>query len=229
MQISIVIPCFNEEANINSVLTELLNDIKSLKYQVEVIVVNDGSTDDTFKIIKNFNSNNIKIINHIKNKGFGASFWSGVNISTGDYVVMVPGDGEAKFRDIIYALPLIDHVDLIIPFFVNKNKRNHFRRVISFLFTNIINLTFGLSLNYTNGTIIYPRKELIKINSKSKGFLFQVEILVKLIKKGLSFAEVPVKLNSRLSGKSKAIKFKTFINVCFDYLVLINDIFFKKK
>ena len=229
MKISIVVPCFNEEANINLVLDELIIDLKSLKYQAEIIVINDGSTDDTYKIVNNYNSQYIKLINHTKNQGFGAAFWSGVNKSSGDYVIMVPGDGEARFRNIIYALQLIDHVDLIIPFFMNKNKRNFFRRLISFLFTKVINLTFGLSLNYTNGTIIYPKKELIKINSKSKGFLFQVEILVKLIKSGLIYAEVPVKLNSRISGKSKAIKFKTFINVCFDYLVLINDIYFKKK
>jgi len=228
--LSIVVPCFNEEDNIEIVLDEIIACKKKSDLNIEIIVVNDGSTDKTFEKCAKYNkSTYIKLINHKKNKGFGAAFWSGVYAANGKYLIMVPGDGEARFKRVLFATKLLGNVDIILTFFTNKTKRSFSRRFLSKIFTSIINLTFGTKLNYTNGMNIYPTDALKNIECESSGFFFQAEIIVKLLLKNLSFAEVPIKLDSRFNGTSKAVRLSILFIIIKDYISLIRYVYFNKK
>jgi len=93
----------------------------------------------------------------------------------------------------------------------------------------IVNFTFAINFNYTNGTILYRRSILRQLNSRSYGFFFQTDILVRLTKKGYLFAEVPCRLLSRKSGKSKAISFYSFAKIAKAYIFLIWDYYFMRS
>ena len=199
MQLSIIIPCLNEANNISKVINDILTRLSTHKIKNELIIVDDGSTDKTYEVSLALKKrcHNIKIIKHPNNLGFGAAFWSGVSEAKGQYLMLIPGDGESKIDDLINSLPMLNEVDLIIPYVYNKINRSITRRVISKIFTLLINFIFRTTLNYTNGTVIYKSAIVKKVDLHSKDFFFQTELLLRLIKSGYLYCEIPVFLEKR--------------------------------
>ncbi|MDD4996459.1 MAG: glycosyltransferase family 2 protein [Patescibacteria group bacterium] len=232
MNLSIIIPALNEEKNIEATVDNVLNAFKELQIAGEIVIVNDGSTDKTGLLIekKIFQFPKIiKMIFHQFPQGVGVSFWDGVENATGDIVAMIPGDNENNPQEILRYYWLMDHVDFVAPFIFNKEVRPVFRRFLSSLYHFIIRISFSINLNYVNGTILARKSVLNSISHRSKGFFFQTECLVKLIKRGYLFAEVPSKLNIRREGFSKALKFKSFLKVLGDYFNLLFDVYIEER
>jgi glycosyltransferase involved in cell wall biosynthesis len=226
-QISVVMPALNEEHNIKAAIDTVISSFREYNLAGEIVVINDGSTDNTVNFIKEEISlgkgYNIKLINHDKPHGVGASFWDGVDLSEGDIVVMLPGDNENDPREIFRYYKLLEHVDIVIPFVFNKEVRSIFRNTLSFVYRFIINSTFFVNFNYTNGTILYRRSILKDLDYRSSGFFFQTDILIRLVRKGYLFSEVPYKLSVRKGEASKAVSFPSLLQVIKGYLRLVKD------
>ena len=168
------------------------------------------------------------MIRHDRPKGIGASFWEGVDSAKGDAIVMLPGDNENDPQETLRYYKLLEHVDIVIPFIFNREVRPLFRNVLSLLYRFIINTTFLINFNYTNGTVLCRRSILWGIDERSDGFFFQTDILIRAAKKGYLFAEVPYKVGSRKNGVSKAISFPSLFKVVGGYLKLVGDYYFRK-
>jgi len=232
MNLSIIVPVLNEEKNIEAVINNALFSLKEFGISGEIIVVNDGSTDNTGLLVKEKIKefpDTIKMISHKKPKGIGASFWDGVDNASGEVVVMLPGDNENDPREILRYYWLIEHVDLVIPFIFNKEIRPFFRRLLASLYNFIIRISFSVNFNYTNGTTLYRRSILKELEHRSFGLFFQTDILVRTVKRGYLFAEVPHRLNLRSSGHSKVIKFSSLIYLIKEYFCSLKDCCFKKR
>lgn len=225
-------PALNEEDNIELAIENTLMAFKNFNVNGEIIVVNDGSTDSTPMIIKQEMEKNpeiIRTINHIKPEGIGGSFWDGIKEAKGEIVCVIPADNEIDSNEIVQYIRLLEYVDMVIPFVYNKWVRSKFRIFLSEIYRFIINTTFGVSLNYTNSTVMYRKSILSDLNYKCKSFFYQTDILIRLVKIGYLFSEVPYRLGIRESGTSKAISFQSFFKVVKGYLKLIKDIYFDKK
>lgn len=95
MKISFIVPCYNEERNINLFYEEVKNSFKNKKYNVELIFVNDGSKDNTYSELKKLLSEktfDIKVINFSRNFGKEAGIYAGLKTCTGDYAVIIDAD-----------------------------------------------------------------------------------------------------------------------------------------
>jgi len=230
LKLSIIIPALNEEDNIANTIHNCLSALDDLNINGELLCINDGSNDNTFNIIKkkSFIDSRIRVINHEKPFGFGGSFWHGVDNAKGDVVTVIPGDNENDPWETFRYINLLNEVDFVIPFVFNKHVRSLKRRLLSFIFTSIINFTFRTRLNYTNGTVIYKLAILKKLNYRSSSFFFQTDILIRLIKTGYMFAEVPYRLGMRKSNISKAITFPSLFQVICGYIILLKDSYNKK-
>ena len=231
-KLSVIMPSLNEEENISGAIKDVLDAFDFFKIDGEILVINDGSTDQTQTLIEQKikeNPGRILIIRHEVPKGIGASFWEGVNEASGDAIVMLPGDNENNPREALRYYKLLEQVDMVIPFVFNKEVRSLFRNALSFVFRFIINTTFLVNFNYTNGTILYRKSILKELKTRSDGFFFQTDILVRSAKKGYLFAEVPYKLGARKKGKSKAVTFPSFFRVLKGYLRLVKDYHFSNK
>lgn len=97
---SLVIPIFNEEDNIINLLNEIYNDLNNKLY-FEIIVINDGSTDNTIKKLSKFTKTKINLINNNKNLGQSKSIHIGIKNSTTDTIVTMDGDGQNIPKDIL--------------------------------------------------------------------------------------------------------------------------------
>lgn len=224
-------PALNEEANISLALQNTLGALDTFGIDGEIIAVNDGSQDRTSEIIREFKEKDSRIrsIDHEQPLGIGAAFWEGVDAANHEVVLMLPGDNENDPWEILRYLNLLEHVDMVIPFVYNKGARSLFRNFLSLAYRFIINTTFGVYFNYTNGTVLYRKSVIIDFPFRSSGFFFQTDILIRSVKRGYLFAEVPYRLGQRIEGKSKAVSYPSLVKVIKGYLKLVKDFYFSKE
>lgn len=108
--VSIVIPCYNEEKNIDRTFDELLRISKEVNYDFEIIAVNDGSKDKTWDVIKRYSDNheNIKGVDLLGNFGQSCAYMAGFDASSGDYVITVSADLEIPIENVKKVLHYLD-------------------------------------------------------------------------------------------------------------------------
>ena len=229
-ELSIIIPCFNEGKTIVNVINDLIFYAKKYSIDIEIIIINDGSNDDTREKSEKLIKKNkfIKLINHNRNLGFGEAYKSGIKKSSGSFCVLIPGDNEADVNDTLRLFCETKNVDMVLPYVVNNFVRSSFRRFLSKLFIRIINISFGTSMIYSNGSVFYRTQVLKRINIKSKGFLFKSEIVLKIIKSNYLYLQTPYFLKQRTDGNAQALKLKNVIQVFFEFITLFIDLRLKK-
>jgi len=226
ISVTVVVPALNEEENLEDAVTGIIAALENGGIDLEIIIANDGSTDSTGEIATELASKNtqVKVLHHERPMGIGYSFREGVATSSKDAVTLLPGDGEVDPYELLKWLPLLEHVDIVNPFVVNRDVRSWDRRMLSTLYLFIINFSFGTKFKYTNGCVIYRRRVFEVVKQETKGFFYQTECLVKAIRAGFTFAEVPVRLRGRLRGGSKALSFRSFWTVASDFLRLFIEV-----
>jgi dolichol-phosphate mannosyltransferase len=225
--ISVVMPALNEQDNISKAVTDVLAAFDRFCIAGELIVINDGSTDATAAIARGIaaKDSRVRVVDHGRPMGIGASFWDGAEKADGEAVCLMPGDNEIDPAELLRYCYLLTEVDIVVPFFYNKRIRGFVRTLLSDAFRFIINSSFGTSFNYSNGAVIYRRSVLLGLSTRVSGFFYQTDILVRLVRGGYLYAEVPAKLRLREGGVSKAISAKSLGAVTAGYLRLARDMF----
>ena len=212
IKLSFIIPCFNEENNISFTIKEIFRALKLCSIRnYELIVIDDGSTDETYAKIKRLKK--IRVLKHKKNFGIGAAYKNGVSHSNGEYIIMIPGDNSHPSSSIVPILREMGNSDIIIPFTKKKGERSLIRYLLSKTFTFIMNFYFDSNIKYFNGTVLHKKSILKQIKINSDGFDYQSEVLIKLIKKGFSYKEIEVYINERKEGESKAVSISNGLKI----------------
>ena len=211
--ISIIVPVFNEEKTILKIL-EKLSEIRKWGYLFEVIVINDGSKDQTGQILS---ENDLLIDKKIENKtnyGKGYSVKKGLELAEGKYVVFQDADLEYDPDDYIKFFKLLDkfNPDLIIGsrFVYADYTRSHyfFNKIGNSLITLLFNLIYNTTFTDIYSCYACFRRDLLNIELlKTKGFEQHAEILCKIVLNGKKFYEVPINYNGRSHEEGKKIKF----------------------
>jgi len=229
--VSIIMPALDEAANIVPAIRNVLAAFDDLGIAGEIVVINDGSRDRTPELARQESERDprVRLVNHDQPGGIGAAFWDGVGQARGEVVCMLPGDNENDPWEILRYHKLLEHVDILIPFVFNKEARSLFRNGLSYVYRFIINTTFLVNFNYTNGTVMYRKRILEELDFHNRGFFFQTDILVRTVKRGYLFAEVPYRLDVRPHGLSKAVTFPSLMRVIKGYLKLVRDIHFSRE
>ena len=200
MKISIIIPAYNEEEKIKDTLIELNKYLKENNILTEIIVVNDGSTDQTNKILESID--NIKLINHPYNKGYGASLKTGVKNAQYDWILFYDSDGQHNPRYIKELINNSDGYDMIVgaregyqgPFIRQPGKKLLIWTANYLVQKKIPDLNSGFRLirkkSFTRFSHIFPN-----------GFSLTTTITLAFFKEGLNIKYIPIKINKR-NGKS---------------------------
>ena len=219
MKISIIIPVYNEEKTILNVLNEIHN-LKFSKFEKEVVIVDDGSTDRTKAILAKNNNVYNKHISFDLNKGKGAAVKAGLEISSGDYIVFHDADLEYEPKDLLKFEDLFIkfNADGIIGsrFNYDKYTRSHsiLNKIANFILTFFFNALFNTTFTDIYSCYFAFKRELLDFKQlRSKGFEQHAEILCKVIKNGKNFYEVPINYNGRNYSEGKKIKFYHFFSV----------------
>ena len=243
--ISIIVPCLNEEGNINGTIESIKQALATADRDggntpnggntpfgdFEILIFNDGSTDNTGKTAEEIcrREKNVRVIHNPKNMGFGYNYTEGVRLASKDYTIMVPGDNEIPAEAITKIFSRVGTADIVIPYTANTTVRTPFRRVVSRAFVALINALFGLNLIYYNGTCVIKSSLLKKVPLKTYGFAYMAAILVRLIRSGASYVEVGVDIKPRATGASKAFALKNIVSVAKAILTLFWDVRIKDR
>ena len=182
-EITVVMPGLNEEKNIARAILGVFRAFHDKGISGELVVVDDGSVDRTPLILRDLQAScpDLVVLCHERPSGIGGAFLAGSLKARGKAVVMIPGDNENRLEDVLKFLDLLQHVDIIVPFVHNSELRNLPRRVISSVYRFIISFSFGTTLNYYNGTVIYRTRLLRSLRVRSRGFFYQAEILIRAL------------------------------------------------
>tara|TARA_B100000029_G_scaffold511374_1_gene605262 strand:+ start:8488 stop:9186 length:699 start_codon:yes stop_codon:yes gene_type:complete len=221
--ISVIIPVYNEEKTILQIL-EKINKI-NINEKLEIIIINDGSNDNSKKIIEE-NSHLYHRLNHIdQNCGKGKAIIEGLKISTGDYVFFQDADLEYDPQDLISFIDIVkkNQADLIMGsrFISDQRSVLHFWHMLG---NKIITSIFNI-LNNTTFTDIYCCYIFFKRNNLNVeklscfGWGQQAEILTYLVLNSKKIYENAVKYDGRKYSEGKKIKFYHVIDV-FYYIIL---------
>jgi len=224
MDISVIIPCYNEEQNLEIPATQTVLFFKENNISGEVVIVDDGSFDNTLKVAEKLSVSNpeIKVISHKNNRGLGQACLTGFNNSNGEWVTWLPGDGQFYPEDMINmcdsangvefaigTIPLTDRIvnDNIWRFMLSKSWRFIIKTLLQFDVNDISMYAFRRRL-LSNITLI-----------SSTGFL-NLEFPIKAIKSGVKVKYYNIRLRPRLSGKSKVNNISTIIKNFWEVLKL---------
>ena len=212
--ISIIMPALNEEGNIQGSIDLAVYAAEKHFDLYEIVVVNDGSTDNTLKIVEENMKHNdkIRVISHKTPEGFGASFNTGRKDAKMKYSVMVQGDNPFSKETLQNFFSHTAEAQIVFGYIANVDFRPWTRQVISSLYTKLLNFLLGFDLRYYNGPQIHETAWLRKLELENSGFGFQAEVLVRALKEGKNYIEVPVVCVERPGGGvTKSFKLK---NIC---------------
>jgi glycosyltransferase involved in cell wall biosynthesis len=196
MKVSIIIPVFNEEKTIEKIIKKIEKVPLSIKK--EIIIVNDGSFDNTKKILEQLKEKfDFILISHQKNQGKGAAIRTGLSLATGDFILIQDADLEYSPEDYpILLKPLLEEESEIVYGSRNLLENPRFSAIYylggKFL-TFIFNLLFKTKLTDINTGYKVFKKDVFKdIKLFEDGFAFCEEITCKVVKRGYKIKEVPI-------------------------------------
>jgi len=214
--LSVVIPAYNEARNIGATLEHVSRAVAGLHVKPEILVVDDGSDDDTGAVVLGAANRlpHVRLLTHRTNLGFGAAYQTGVNAAAGEYIVMVHGDnawGDETLRNLFRHA---GHADVIVGYTRGMwRSRPLARTAVSKIFTWLVNAITGRRLQYYNGLQIHRADVLKTMTIESRGYGFQAEVLVKALRRSRTYIEVPMDLIERRHGASKAFRMRNAVDV----------------
>jgi len=222
--ISIILPVYNEEGNIWKVIEDVANFLQNqdIFEKYEIIAVDDGSRDNTFKILREFQYKipYLKVISHHKNLGYGKALVSGVKASRYSLVFFIDADGQFNIRDINRMFTYFDVFDIITGYRY-KRKDVFYRIILGKFYSFLVFLLFGLSLKDINcGFKLFKREILNEESIRCKNGAFYTEVLLKAKDRGYKIKEVPVEHFSRLSGKATGANPRVILSSIIDLIML---------
>ncbi|OQB44097.1 MAG: Undecaprenyl-phosphate mannosyltransferase [Parcubacteria group bacterium ADurb.Bin159] len=210
MKLVILIPAFNEEKSLGKVLGKIPQKIKGVD-QIDVLVVNDGSTDQTAAIAR---QNGAKVVTHPKNRGLGAAFKTGIDEALkmgADIIVNIDADGQFNPKDIpLLIAPILSgqaqmatatrfKEKALIPANIPPAKLWGNRQ-----FTKLVNFLTGENFTDTQcGFRAYSREAALRLNLFGQ-FTYTQEVFIDLLEKGMNIVEVPLKVTYFKNSQRKS-------------------------
>lgn len=220
---SAVILCYNERNTIGNIATSAADFFKEISGDdFEIIIVDDGSEDDSLYIIKDICKQNsrIRYIEHNVNKGIGAGLKSGYDAATKENVIIFSGDGQFDFTE-IRNFSSFNENDFLCFYRQENATYTGFRVFLSYM-NKFINHNFlGIKLKDVNWAKAYKTKKIKTLDLKLKSSLIESEICSKLMILGNKPIEIESKYLPRLYGTSKGSSLKIIFQAIKDIILLI--------
>lgn len=226
MKLSVIIPVYNEQKTVEEIVTKVLVAKLPRGVTKEVIVVNDASTDKTDIKLRKF-SKQIKLQSHGYNRGKGAAIKTGLDLATGDYIIIQDADLEYSPDDYGLLLkPVLSDGALVVygsrlkelRFILFGPNRTPlpFHYIANRLLTLLTNIIYGDSVTDMETCYKLIQRDLANsLRLRAERFDFEPEITGKILKRGIRIVEVPIKVKPRGYAEGKKIGWKDGIAAIF--------------
>jgi glycosyltransferase involved in cell wall biosynthesis len=208
--ISVFLPSHNEEPNVERVVRGFLAELPRVADNWEVIVVNDGSTDQTGAIADRVASEDahVKVVHHPKNRGYGGAVISGIRAATQPYVVLADGDGQFDPKEVASLAAFVPAYDVV------AGKRIHradplMRRVNGKAWTMLVRVVLGIGISDIDcGFKLFKREFLDGMELRAHGAMISTELMARVAGRGAKIKEVGVQHLPRMAGEQSGANLK---------------------
>lgn len=225
MHLSIIIPVYNEGKKIERDIQQAVQFLSSQKMTGEIIISDDGSTDNTLHFLKTIKIEppfSLKILCHKNHRGKGFAVKAGILKSSSDLVLFIDSGSCVPYIDLLRGINMIrtDQCDIVhgsrfLKDSMITRKKQWYRRIMSSVFRRFIHFWVKIPENLTDtqcGLKIYKREAAIELYQQciTDGFMFDIEIILRAVKAGYKIKEFPITwtadLDSRLSPASSVFQ-----------------------
>lgn len=203
-ELSVVLPAYNEQENIERVVRDCAAWLDGTGLDYELLVTNDGSADQTGPILDRLATElpRLRPQHHPQNKGYGAALRTGFDAAQKRFVFYMDGDGQFDIRDLVKLLPLATDDDHIVTGFRIERRDPFLRRMNAKLFGGfLVKIMLGVYVRDLNCAFkLIPKKVLDAITLESTGALINAELYGRAIRKNFRIKEVGVHHYPREAG-----------------------------
>ncbi len=228
-ELSIFFPFWNEEQNIEKVVSQAIPVAEKVAEKWEILMIDDGSNDNTLEIAEKLAKENshLRVISHKPNRGYGASLTEGLTHSKYDLVVFTDGDGQFDFSEVTKFLEKIDDVEMVIGFRKKRNDKNIGKRLLLMNMLKVWDfILFHFSFRDIDcGFKMFRREAIDKLLPlRSEGAMITTEILAKAKRKHIKIKEVGVMHYPREFGHQSGANFPVIVRAVLESLILWYDL-----
>ena len=200
--LSVILPAYNEAENIEAMVGRVLEVLDVEDRSGEVVVVDDGSQDETWRILQRLATQDSRVrpVQHASNQGYGAALCSGFRAAQGELVFFTDADLQFDVSELRSLLDLAHRFDIVAGYRAPRRDPWH-RRLNAWAWGQLVNGLFGLSIQDVNCAFkLFDRRVIDDMEISSSGAFVNTEILVRARAAGRSLAQVPVSHHPRPAG-----------------------------
>jgi glycosyltransferase involved in cell wall biosynthesis len=218
LDLTIVVPCLNEAAHIRDTLETIAAAMEELPHTYEILVIDDGSTDQTAHVVEEYFVAHPHLPIHLHrnthNRGLTRSYVDGAFLGRGKYYRLVCGDNPEPKQALLTIFSQLGKADMVIPYHSAVSGKSLLRRCLSRAYTDLVNVLSGYNVRYYNGCALHLRYNVMRWGPYSFGFGFQGELITRLLDEGATFIEVPVKTaHVEKAAHQSALHLSNFLSV----------------
>lgn len=222
--VSFFCPAYNDAGNLPELIPTVSEFLNKHAEKYEIVIIEDGSPDKTGEVADDLAKKipNVRVVHHIKNKGYSATLKEGFETGKYDYVMYTDGDNQYNIYDLESNLHLLDTNDVLAGYAIKKAVSN-FRKFQSWVHNTLINIIFLSHYRDINCALKIFKKPIldkITINSNPYGAFIDAELILKSRKLGAKIAQFPVVHYERKSGIASGSKPKVVWNTFKDMIKL---------
>jgi glycosyltransferase involved in cell wall biosynthesis len=214
LDLSVVVLAFNEAENLDAAVCEIHSVLQTIGRSYEVLIVNDGSTDDTGANADRIAGQNpaIRVVHHSINKGLGEAYRTGFASAQGDLITFFAADGEIPAVAIKTFTPLMDQADMVLGYLPRRNS-SLLAKSLSKAERLLFWLLFG-SFPKFQGVFMLRRTLLsqLELRSRGRGWTIVMELIIRASRGGYRIVSAPTEMRPRMSGKSKVKNLATILD-----------------
>ncbi|MBC7833769.1 MAG: glycosyltransferase family 2 protein [Phycisphaerales bacterium] len=204
LSLSIVLPCRNEEANVERVAREALKVGRRLARHLQVVIVNDGSTDRTGAIADELARAHpeVRVVHHETGRGYGGALRGGFGAATGEWVFYTDGDGQFEMGQLEGVLPLLREHDVVAGYRIKREDPSH-RRLFGWAWSRVVWVVLGLRVRDIDCAFkVLPCWFVQSAPLRASGAMISAELLAHAKRQGLRLAQVGVHHRARTGGRA---------------------------
>ena len=222
VSISVFFPCYNEQENVGQTVEKAIMVLEELNADFDVIIVDDGSSDDTGKIAADIadRDDRVKVVRHRRNLGYGAALQSGFEAATKKLVFYTDGDGQFDISEMPPLLELMARYDIVSGYRLDR-KDSAMRKINGWCWTKLVCLLFGLKIRDIDCAFkLYKREVFDNIELSSTGALIDTEILARAARKGYRITQKGVHHYRRTAGEQSGANLRVILHAFKELFVL---------
>ena len=213
--ISVVLPAHNEEAVLAETLDKCVATLSAIAPDYEIIVVDDGSSDQTGAIAEEYAAANphIRVVHNRPQRGYGGALIAGFNAMTKPLAFFMDADGQFDIRDLALLLPLHEQGRRAVLGYRLHRQDSPLRKVNAWGWKLLVSTLFDLHVRDVDCAFkLYDTSLVRAVDVTAEGAMVNTEMLVKLTRMGVPFVEVPVRHYPRVHGQASGANLRVIIH-----------------